>query len=228
MPSSNPLFHNNPPLSISLVPVLCSLSYSTPLLLSGVPYNADNAWWKRERATWNKDRRHRIRTAFPDAPSVSRLQLEVSLRTWISINVYTRNRPFWKPRWPESVTLDYCDECRKVKGWEFLSDEHSCCSCQVPFKEAVEGFGGQRGWQPGQKVTFEFQVKKSKEKFKEIRANRSCRTSSITDLMRPWPWKKNPCLNFESFTSLKNIPVILHTKKILKQADWTIQILKYL
>ncbi len=33
-------------------------------------------------------------------------------------------------------------------------------------------------------------LKNPTERFKEIRATRSSRTSSITDLMRPWPWKK--------------------------------------
>ncbi len=73
--------------------------------------------------------------------------------------------------WLLTLASDYCDECRKVKGWEFLSDERSCCSCQVPFKEAGEGFGGQRGWQPGQKVTFESQVKKSQDR--EIQRDKS-------------------------------------------------------
>ncbi len=101
MPGSNPFFHNNLLLSICLVPVLCSLSFSPPLLLSGVSYNADGRkWWKRERATRNKDQKHWIRTAFTNVPSVSRLQVwEVE---------YPWTFKHGKPQWLKSVTLDTC------------------------------------------------------------------------------------------------------------------------
>lgn len=61
-------------------------------------------------------------------------------------------------------------------------------------KKPGKGLGASEVDSRGKRSPLSFKLKNLKERFKEIRANRSSRTSSIRDLMRPWPWRKKNML----------------------------------